>query len=58
MKPRPRASKRPQGRAGFRDVLVHDHLTLDCRIVRRKIRHDLGNLDAFRRWTLGKLGTG
>ena len=54
----PARSKRVQGWAGCREVIVHDHLTLDYRIVRRKIRHDLGDLDAFRQWTLGKLGAG
>ena len=41
MAPRLWASKRLQGWAGIRDVLVHDHLTLDYREFSRKIRHDL-----------------
>ena len=49
-------SARLQGWAGFRNVLVHDYLTLDHRIAYRAIRSDLDDLDAFRRWGLGKLG--
>ena len=49
-------SRRLQGWAGFRNVLVHDYLTVDHRIAWRAIRHDLDDLDAFRRWALGKLG--
>ena len=41
--------------AGFRNVLVHDYLTIDHGIAYRAIRDDLGDLDAFRRWALGKL---
>ena len=51
-------SERLQGWAGFRNVLVHDYLTLDHRIAYRAIHHDLGDLDAFRRWALGKLDIG
>ena len=54
----PALSKRLQDWAGFRDVLVHDYLTLDHRIVHRKIRRDLGDFDAFRRWALGRLDVG
>ncbi|MCY4026435.1 MAG: DUF86 domain-containing protein [Acidobacteria bacterium] len=49
-------SQRLQGWAGFRNVLVHDYLTLDHRLAYRAIQHDLGDLDALRRWALGKLG--
>ena len=51
----PALSRQLQGWAGFRNVLVHDHLTLDHRIAYRTIHSDLGDLDAFRRWALGKL---
>ena len=54
----PALSKRPRDWVAFRDVLVYDYPTLDHCIVRRKIRHELGDLDAFRRWALGKLGAG
>ena len=37
------------------NVLVHDYLTLDHGIAYRAIRDDLGDLDAFRGWALGKL---
>ena len=54
----PALSKRLQGWAGFRNILVHDYLTLDHRIAYRTIHHDLGDLDSFRRWALGKLDPG
>ena len=54
----PALSKRLQGWAGFRNVLVHDYLTLDHRIAYRTIHHDLGDLDAFGRWALGKIDPG
>ena len=54
----PALSRRLQGWAGFRNVLVHDYLTLDHRIAYRTIHSDLGDLDAFRRWALGKLDEG
>lgn len=44
--------------AGFRNVLVHDYLTIDHGIAYRAIRDDLGDLDAFRRRALGKLDAG
>ena len=54
----PALSDRLQGWASFRNVLVHDYLTIDHGIAYRAIRDDLGDLDAFRRWALGKLDAG
>ena len=51
----PALSGRLQGWASFRNVLVHDYLTIDHGIAYAAIRDDLGDLDAFRRWALGKL---
>ena len=48
-------SERLQDWAGFRNVLVHDYLTIDHGIAYKAIREDLGDLDAFRRWAVGKL---
>ena len=54
----PALSERLQSWASFRNVLVHDYLTIDHGIAYRVIREDLGDLDAFRRWALGKLDAG
>ncbi len=54
----PALSERLQSWASFRNVLVHDYLTIDHGIAYRAIREDLGDLDAFRRWALGKLDAG
>ena len=51
----PALSDRLQEWASFRNVLVHDYLTIDHGIAYRAIRTELGDLDAFRRWALGKL---
>ena len=51
----PELSDRLQDWAGFRNVLVHDYLTIDHGIAYDGIRNRLGDLDAFRRWALGKL---
>ena len=48
-------SERLQRWAGFRNVLVHDYLTLDHSIAYAAIRDDLGDLAAFGRWALGKV---
>lgn len=48
-------SQRLQRWAGFRNVLVHDYLTLDHSIAYAAIRDDLSDLEAFGRWALGKL---
>lgn len=48
-------SERLQRWAGFRNVLVHDYLTLDHGIAYNAIRNRLGDLDALGRWALGKL---
>ena len=54
----PDLSQRLQGWAGFRNVLVHDYLTLDHRLAYRAIQHDLGDLEALRRWALSKIDPG
>ena len=54
----PALSDRLQAWASFRNVLVHDYMTIDHGIAYRAIRDDLGDLDAFRRWALGKLDVG
>ena len=51
----PALSDRLQDWAAFRNVLVHDYLTIDHGIAYKAIRNDLADLDAFRRWALGKL---
>ena len=51
-------SERLQRWAGFRNVLVHDYLTLDHGIAYNAIRSRLGDLDAFGRWAFGKLDAG
>ena len=51
----PTLSDRLQGWASFRNVLAHDYLTLDHGIAYTAIRNDLGDLEAFRCWALGKL---
>ena len=48
-------SERLQRWAGFRNVLVHDYLTLDHGIAYTAIHTRLGDLEAFGRWALGKL---
>ena len=48
-------SDRLQNWASFRNVLVHEYLTIDHGIAYRAIRDELGALDALRRWALGKL---
>ena len=48
-------SERLQRWAGFRNVLVHDYLTLDHGIAYAAIHTRLGDLEAFGRWALGKL---
>ena len=54
----PELARRLREWAGFRNVLVHDYLTIDHGIAYRAIRDDLGDLDAFRGWALGKLDSG
>ncbi|MYN64637.1 MAG: DUF86 domain-containing protein [Acidobacteria bacterium] len=51
----PDLARRLREWAGFRNVLVHDYLTIDHEIAYRAIRDDLDVLDAFRLWALGKL---
>ena len=50
-------SDRLQNWASFRNVLVHEYLTIDHAIAYRATRDELGSLDALRRWALGKLDT-
>lgn len=49
-------AERMRGWAGFRNVLVHDYITIDHRIAYAAIRDELDDLVRFRTWALGKLG--
>ena len=48
-------AERMRGWAGFRDVLVHDYITIDHRIAYAAIRDELDDLVQFRTWALGKI---
>ena len=48
-------AERLRGWAGFRNVLVHDYITIDHRIAYAAIRNELDDLVRFRTWALGKL---
>ena len=48
-------AERMRGWAGFRNVLVHDYITIDHRIAYAAIRDELADLVRFRTWALGKL---
>ena len=41
--------------AGFRNILVHEYISIDHRITYRAIQEDLSDLIAFRAWAAGKL---
>ena len=47
--------ERMRGWAGFRDVLVHDYITIDHRIAYAAILDELDDLVQFRTWALGKI---
>lgn len=48
-------AERLRGWAGFRNILVHQYVNIDHRIVYRAIQDDLDDLVALRRWAAGKL---
>ena len=48
-------AERMRGWAGFRNVLVHDYITIDHHIAYTAIRDELDDLMQFRTWALGKL---
>jgi len=41
--------------AGFRNILVHQYLDIDHGIAWNAIQKELGDLEAFARWAVGKL---
>jgi uncharacterized protein YutE (UPF0331/DUF86 family) len=41
--------------AGFRNILVHEYLKIDHAIAFRAIRDELGDLERFAVWAVGKL---
>ena len=48
---------RMRGWAGFRNILVHDYISIDHRIAYAAIRDELHDLAEFRTWALGKIPT-
>jgi uncharacterized protein YutE (UPF0331/DUF86 family) len=46
---------RLRGWAGFRNILVHEYLTIDHAIAWRAIRDELGDLEALAGWAADKL---
>ena len=48
-------AERMRGWAGFRNVLVHDYISIDHRIAYAAIHDELDDLVKFRTWALGKL---
>ena len=48
-------AERMRGWAGFRNVLVHDYISIDHRIAYAAIRDELDDLAEFRSWALGKI---
>lgn len=48
-------AERLRGWAGFRNILVHEYLTIDHGIAWRAIRDELGDLDRLARWATEKL---
>jgi uncharacterized protein YutE (UPF0331/DUF86 family) len=48
-------AERLRGWAGFRNILVHEYLTIDHAIAYRAIRDDLGDIAAFANWAADKL---
>ena len=44
-----------RGRAGFRNVLVHEYLAIDHALAHRAIQHELGDLEALVTWATEKL---
>lgn len=54
----PALAERLRGWAGFRNILVHEYLDIDHAIAYRAIRDELGDLDGFATWAIGKLADG
>ena len=48
-------AERMRGWAGFRNILVHDYISIDHRIAYAAIHDELDDLVKFRTWALGKL---
>ena len=48
---------RMRGWAGFRNILVHDYISIDHRIAYAAIRDELDDLAEFQTWALGKIPT-
>ena len=48
-------AERLRGWAGFRNILVHQYVNIDHRIVYRAIQEDLDDLVALRTWAADKL---
>jgi uncharacterized protein YutE (UPF0331/DUF86 family) len=53
----PALAERMRGWAGFRNVLVHEYVNIDHRIAYAAIRDELGDLEAYGQWGLGKLAS-
>jgi uncharacterized protein YutE (UPF0331/DUF86 family) len=49
---------RLRGWAGFRNILVHEYLTIDHGMAYRAIRDELGDLETVARWAADRLGNG
>jgi uncharacterized protein YutE (UPF0331/DUF86 family) len=54
----PDLAERLRGWAGFRNILVHEYLTIDHAVAYRAIRTELGDLEDLARWAVEKLDTG
>ena len=48
-------AERMRGWAGFRNILVHDYISIDHRIAYAAIRDELDDLAGFRAWALQKI---
>ena len=48
-------AERMRGWAGFRNVLVHDYISIDHRIAYAAIRDELDDLAGFRTWALKQI---
>ena len=48
-------AERMRGWAGFRNILVHDYISIDHRIAFAAIRDELDDLAGFRAWALQKI---
>ena len=48
-------AERMRGWAGFRNVLVHDYISIHHRIAYAAIRDEIDDLAGFRRWALNQI---